>query len=87
MDERKAAVEESHDSEESEYGDFATPQQQQDNGSQDLEWDGHEENPSFQFEEAASFLGDDQGDGDGRCSEVVFPPSPALCSVVFPRPH
>ena len=64
MDELKAAVEESYDSEESDYRDFATPQQQdQDNGSYDLEWDQHEETPSFQFEEAASFLGDDQGDG------------------------
>ena len=80
MDERKAAVEESHDSEESEYGDFATPQQQQDNGSQDLEWDGHEENPSFQFEEAASFLGDDQGDGDGP---LLGGGVPAQSSPVF----
>ena len=60
MDELKAAVEVSDDSDASDYKDFSTPQQE-DNGNQDLEWDQHEEHPSFQFEEAASFL--DQGDG------------------------
>ena len=76
MDEQKAAGEESFDSDESDGKDFSTPQQQH-NDSQDLEWDGHEENPSFQFEEAASFLGDDQGEGDGPLLGGGVQPAPA----------